>query len=97
VSKIPAHGHDGVAVRGGGGRLHSGAMAASLPGATRPTRLPSRQPPRLPRCLLRRCGYGVAPGRTLAAWGPFWPWVISNSTIKAFFSNVSVKLISQDL
>ena len=68
--EIPAHGHDGVTVRGVVADCNSGAMAASLPGATRPTRLPSRQPPRLPRCLLRRCGYGVAPGRTLAAWGP---------------------------
>ena len=29
------------------------------------------------RCLLQRCGYWVATGRTLAAWGPLWPWMRS--------------------
>ena len=56
---------------------NSGAIAASSAGSwpgTRPVP-PAKQPE-----SLRRSGYWAATARTLVAWGPFWPWVMSNST-----------------
>jgi hypothetical protein len=77
---VTTHGHDGGAVGGVVADCNSGAMAASLP-AERHSRPALRNALRV-ICgrVVQRCRYGVASGRTLTAWGPFWPWVMSNST-----------------
>jgi hypothetical protein len=59
-------GHGGLLAPGS----HVAGSTAVLPPATAPNR----------RCLLQRCRFWVATGRTLAAWGPLWPWVMCNST-----------------
>src|SRR4029453_46019 len=78
---VAAHGDDRVAVGGSGGGLQQRGHGGLLTWSGEPAGARSTAPVEpLCRNLPPDCGYGVATGRTLVAWGPFWPWVMSNST-----------------